>query len=257
MNQFFSFDRFSLLVSKHWADNKKRYLLSVLAFAGLLITWFAFTTLVDEGDTLSADLQLSTYFFSLFIAGTLYASQYYSELGSKPKGSNFLLVPASTFEKFLCSLLYTVVLFFIVFTAVFYVIDFLMVAITNSLYGNDVTHKKETVVNVFDTAFLSFNSNYSLNFLLFYFSIQAIFLFGSVLFRKYNYIKTIIAGFVAWFILFGLTYFLYHQVYLKGEFVDDVVELPNWFALLICIALYVIAPLFWIVTYFRLKAKQL
>ena len=81
MNQFFSFDRFSLLVSKHWADNKKRYLLSVLAFAGLLITWFAFTLVIeDDSDRMSLDVQLPTYFFFLFIAGTLYTSQYYSEL---------------------------------------------------------------------------------------------------------------------------------------------------------------------------------
>ena len=67
MNQFFSFDRFSLLISKHWADNKKRYLLSVLAFAGLLITWFAFTLVIeDDSDRMSLDVQLPTYFFFPF-----------------------------------------------------------------------------------------------------------------------------------------------------------------------------------------------
>ena len=174
MNQFFSFDRFSLLVSKHWADNKKRYLLSILAFAGLLITWFAFTLAIeDDSDRMSLDVQLSTYFFSLFIAGTLYASQYFGGLGSKPKGSNFLLVPASTFEKLLCSLLYTVILFFIVFTAVFYIINFSMVTISNSIYANDATFKQVPVANIFNVTFFEFDNNYALNFLLFFFAIQS------------------------------------------------------------------------------------
>ena len=48
MNQFFSLKRFNLLVLKHWADNRKRYGLSVLAFIGLLIAWFLFIMLTDE-----------------------------------------------------------------------------------------------------------------------------------------------------------------------------------------------------------------
>ena len=259
MNQFFSFDRFSLLVSKHWADNKKRYLLSVLAFAGLLITWFAFTLIIDDdADRMSLDVQLSTYFFSLFIAGTLYASQYYSELASKPKGSNFLLVPASTFEKFLCSLLYTVILFFLVLTAVFYIINFSMVTITNSIYANDATFKKAPVANIFDVTFFEFDNNYALNFLLFFFAIQSIFLLGSVYFRKYSYIKTIISGVVAWFVIAGLTFFIYKDLYPKSKFGDDEPAFPSWLTMLISISLmYVVAPLFWTFTYFRLKAKQL
>ena len=259
MNQFFSFDRFSLLVSKHWADNKKRYLLSVLAFAGLLITWFAFTLAIeDDSDRMSLDVQLSTYFFSLFIAGTLYASQYFGELGSKPKGSNFLLVPASTFEKLLCSLLYTVILFFIVFTAVFYIINFSMVTISNSIYANDATFKQVPVANIFNVTFFEFDNNYALNFLLFFFAIQSVFLLGSVYFRKYNFIKTVITGVVAWFVLAGLTFFIYRELYPKSQYGDDEPGFPSWLTMLIGFSLmYVVAPLFWTLTYFRLKAKQL
>src|SRR5688572_23843932 len=117
MNQFFSFKRFNLLVLKHWAVNKKRYSLSVLALIGLLILWFVFALIIGDDNKMSIDFQQTTFYFGLFVLGTIYASQYYQDLGSKPKGSNFLLVPASTFEKFICSLLFTAILFFIVFTS--------------------------------------------------------------------------------------------------------------------------------------------
>ena len=77
--------------------------------------------------------QQITFFLSLFAVGTFYASQYFRDLGSRSKGINFLLVPASVFEKLLCSVLYTVVLFFVVFVAAFYLVDILMVAIANTL----------------------------------------------------------------------------------------------------------------------------
>ena len=167
MNQFFSFKRFTLLVWKHWADNKKRYVLSVLAFFGLLATWFVFTMLTGFDDVpMGREVQTITYFFSLFAVGTFYASQYFSDLGSRPKGINFLLVPASAFEKLLCSLLYSIVLFFLVFTTIFYTVDILMVGIAKTLPANPETGAKPAVANVFDIIFLSFNSDTTVNFLL-------------------------------------------------------------------------------------------
>ncbi|HET7898945.1 MAG TPA: hypothetical protein VFL47_14770, partial [Flavisolibacter sp.] len=91
MNQFFSVRRFSLLVVKHWADNQKRYGLALLAFIGLLITWFVFTMLAGLDRPMAREVQLITFFFALFAVGTFYASQYFSELGSRPKGITFLL----------------------------------------------------------------------------------------------------------------------------------------------------------------------
>ena len=254
MNQFFDFKRFNLLVLKHWAVNKKRYSLSVLALIGLLIIWFVFALIIGDDKLMSADFQQMTFYFGLFVLGTFYASQYYHDLGSKPKGSNFLLVPASTFEKFLCSLLFTAVLFFIVFTSAFYLVDVLMVSIANSLPGIDLPEAKATVINIFDISPFSSDDNTTLNFLLIFFSIQSIFLLGSVYFKKYNFIKTIISGFIIWFILFLLTYFFYHQFFPEGN--DQGAPLPKWLGTLLKSVIYAIAPLLWIVTYYSLKQKQ-
>lgn len=273
MNQFFSFKRFTLLVLKHWADNKKRYGLSVLAFIGLLITWFVFTILVEPTRPMAKDVQQITFFFSLFVVGTFYASQYFSDLGSKAKGINFLLVPASAFEKLLCSLLYTVILFFVIFTATYYIVNGLMIAISSTLPWTDEGAGKPTIVNVFKIIILRFNQDSTINFLLLYFSVQSVFLLGSVYFEKYSFIKTIICGFVACFVLFCFMYFINeldllppgsyprgfltaYQVHVEGGN-DLLIEIPRWigevFRFLI---MYAVAPFFWLVTYFRLKEKQ-
>jgi len=270
MNQFFNHSRFNLLVVKHWADNKNRYGLSVLAFMGLLILWFLLTILTGDADPIGIDVQLASYFVLLFGAGTFYASQYFSDLGSKTKGSNFLQVPASTFEKILCSLLYNIVLFFVAFTAAFYLVDILMVSLTNYFLDSDETVRKASVANVFSLMNMKFSDGSNVNLLLVYFLVQSVFLLGSVYFEKFSFIKTIISGFVVCFIVFFLIYFLY-EFLPKGEYSNafltsyrvhagdniHVIQLPGWLARLVWyLVMYTIAPFLWIVTYYRLKEKQ-
>jgi hypothetical protein len=253
MNQFFSFYRFNRLVLKHWADNKQPYKLSVLAFIGLLIAWFLFTMFIPDERLMHEDLQQSTFFFSFFVIGPFYASQYFNDLGSRVKGSNFLLVPASTFEKFLCSVLYTVLLFFVVFTTAFYLVDILMVSIANTFSANEAVGKSN-VINIFTAVFFRFNSNSTLNFLLFFFSVQSAFLLGSVSYKEYSFIKTILSCFIVWLIVVLVLYFLHEQLVLVDERSS---RMPDRIALVIIFLAYAIAPSLWIATYHRLKQKQL
>ncbi len=248
MNQFFSFERFKLLALKHWADNRKRYTLSVLAYVGILFTWFIFS--LTNRDKMSEEIQLGTYFFSLFVAGTLYASQYFADLSSRPKGINFLLVPASRFEKFLSSLLYTVVFFFVFLTVAFYIVDALMVILFNAISGASEAGEKASVVNVLQLDYIKFGPNAAINVLAVFLAIQAIFLFGSAYFKKYNFLKTIISGFVAFLIGFFILYLTYPVLFPQDK-------VPAWMALVISLLLmYFVAPLFWILTYRQLKRKQ-
>ena len=259
MSQFFNQRRFSLLVLKHWADNKKRYTLSLLAYLGLLITWFLFGLFIirDEGDKgLPDEVQYVTFFFSLFAVGTFYASQYFSDLGSRDRGSHFLLVPASSFEKLLCSLFFTVILFPLLFIMCFYLVDILMVPLANSLSGISNTHGKSTIANILEVDFFRFNSKQAINLFLFFFSIESLFLLGSAYFRKYNFIKTIITGFLVFLLVFLLVYIIVEKVLPQRE--DDYyfLKIEKWLPTFLQVLAYSIAPLAWVATYFKLKAKQ-
>jgi hypothetical protein len=249
MNQFFSLKRFRLLVLKHWADNRRRYILSVLAFVGLLTAWFGLTLLMHEDQVpMSQDVQQTTFFFLLFVIGTLYASQYFRDLGSRTKGSNFLLIPASSFEKLLCGILYTAVFFPLVFIVTFYLADSLMVALANAVFK---WGEKARVINIFTVNFFHFNSNRALNFLLFFLSVQSVFLLGSVYFRKYNFIKTIISCFIIWMLAMVVLYAVHNWVTRL-----DNGPVPDEITLATTVLAYIIGPLLWWVAYYRLKAKQ-
>lgn len=258
MNQFFNQKRFAQLVLKHWADNRKRYSLALLAYVGLLFSWLLVGLIVEGIPSKSGipdDIQYATFFISLFAIGTFYASQYFSDLGSREKGSHFLLVPASGFEKFLCSLFFTVILFPLLIIGAFYLVDVLMVAVSNSFLANS-SLGKSSVVNVFTVDFIRFNPNQAVKLFLFFFSVESLFLLGSVYFRKYNFIKTIITGFVVFLLLFLLAYVISEYV-LPGMEAEAVFSrMEKWIPTFIQVLAYAIAPLAWVVTYFVLKAKQ-
>ncbi len=255
MNQFLDPKRFTLLLLKHWADNKKRYTLALLAFFGLLILWYVFGIVISGIERLPEDVQYGTFYFSIFAVGTLYASQYYADLSSKAKGSHFLLVPASSFEKFLCSLLYTVVLFSLFLTAAFYVADIVMVTVANAVSGVDPAVPKSAVVNVFNLEFMRINPDAAIYVFPLFFSVQSIFLFGSVYFRKYNFIKTIISCFLIFLICFLVVYCI-HELLPDREDEYYFSKIENWFPTFLQVLVYAIAPIFWVATYFQLKKKQ-
>ena len=251
MNQFFSFKRFQLLVLKHWADNKRRYSLTVLAFIGLLTSWFGLTLLMHEDQMpMSRDVQLTTFFFLFFVTGTLYASQFFRDLSSRIKGTNFLLIPASSFEKLLCGILYSALIFPLVFIAAFYLADSLMVALANAIFN---FNEKAELINIFTIDFFKFNEDRTMSLFLFFISLQSLFLFGSVYFRKYNFIKTIISGFVIW--MFGMAVaFMIHTWVQPLD--DEPILMTDWVAITVTTVVYLIGPLVWWISYYRLKAKQ-
>lgn len=275
MNQTFSFQRFSLLVGKNWAENNKRYLLSILAYISLLSVWFIFVILTDNSDPLAKNLQEVTFFFSLFLVGPFFASQFFSDLGSKTKGTNYLMAPASILEKLLCGLLYAIVLFFIVFTLAFYLVDLFVVFMANAFhpsYNRVATQNgieiKAHLINVFNVRDLPQNNNLSYYFLVIFLTLQSVALLGSVYFSKYSYIKTVISLTVIIIMTYLMLFKLQTSLLPIGNFsiteykiYDNdqvkIISLPLWAQHAIeYLASYGFAFIFWVTTYFRLKEKE-
>ena len=222
-------------------------------------------------------LQEVTFFFSLFAIGSFYASQIFRDLGSRSRGINYLMVPASAMEKLLCSLTFGIVLFFLVFTAAFYLADGLMVLIANTLHpsyniaGADGTQAKASLINIFYYSEPGPKNNINPYILLTFLVIQSLFILGSVYFEKYSFIKTAISMFVFMLIFFLLVYVFNDFLMPPGGFVkgfssyrvieannkEVLVQLPGWIGpVLRAILMYALPPFFWIVTYFRLREKQ-
>jgi hypothetical protein len=108
---------------------------------------------------------------------------------------------------------------------------------------------------------------------LLYVALQAAFILGSVYFVRFSFIKTVIAVLVVWLLLFlfvakVLVPLMPEGSYLNGltnwSFTNDgkesykLIRLPNWVDLTISsLFQFAFAPLFWVVTYFRLKEKEI
>ncbi|MEO6315019.1 MAG: hypothetical protein ABIU63_08750 [Chitinophagaceae bacterium] len=295
MNQSFNAARWWLLVGKHWAENKKKYMLSMTAIAGLLFLWFIVILVVDTHRGVNISMQVSTYYTGLFVAGCLYASILFADLGSKTRGLNYLVMPASHLEKTLCALFYGVVVFFACYTTLFYLADFVMIKAGNAIAYNYWLKNHETgkvfepqqVFNVFAGRDEPSNQpGFIFYLLLFYIVLQAAFIYGSVFFAKFSFIKTIISllalglflAFIIGKVITGIlppgsyhhgvnSYQLYTvtstasgngMMIYSDAATDKLVTLPNWISdVLLFLLKYAFAPMFWMATYFRLKEKEI
>ena len=275
MNQTFDFRRFSLLVGKHWADNRKKYMLSIVAFMSLILIWYVFIMLTDPLDPLAEGLQHVTYYFSLFLVGPFYASQFFKDLSSRSKGINYLMVPASTLEKTLCSIFYVVILFVIVFTVAFYLVNIITVGLANLIHPdysgvarNGIVHKAH-ISNIFRIP--GNPRNMAQYFFLLFFAVQSVAFLGSIYFPKYSYIKTAISITIVCLVIalvgFYFTSFFmprggFNELSTYRVFSEDgnetrVIQLPAWIGkVLKFLFFYAFPPIFWVTTYFRLKEKE-
>src|SRR5450432_391457 len=290
MNQSFDASRWWLLVSKHWAENRKKYTLSLIAIAALLLLWFVVILINDTDRSFNASMQSSAYYTGLFLAGCVYASVLFADLGSKTRGLNYLVVPASHAEKLLCSLFYGVIVFFACYTAIFYLVDFIMIKVANAIayshwlkyHTAGTVFEPQKIYNVFYQQEHSREPNLLLYLLLFYFVLQSAFICGSVYFAKFGFIKTVLALLVTGLLIAFLivkviapilppgSYYrgiTSYQVYtvkdapaVNGVMIysdpatDKLVSLPAWIGdVLLFLLKFAFAPLLWLATYFRLK----
>jgi hypothetical protein len=106
-----------------------------------------------------------------------------------------------------------------------------------------------------------------------YFAVQSAFILGSVYFTRFSFIKTVISVLIIWLLLFlfvakvlvpmmpegsyfnGLTNW---SLMNDGSSPNKVIMLPKWVDTSVeWLLMYGFAPLFWVVTYFRLKEKEI
>jgi hypothetical protein len=276
MNAFFDLNRWFLYMNKHWNENKRKYLLSLGALTALGAIWFTFIMVVNRRNPLAIEMQVATYYVGLIVTGCLFASQAFADLADGPKAIHFFLLPVSVFEKLLTAIVLGLVLYFIGYTLIFYGVDVIMVKIANGILENKARHDagfvhiEQKVANVLVAPASAGMGNFYIYFIMAYVAAHAVFLLGSVYFIKYNFIKTAVAllaifitlavyndKIIGAFMPHGEFYepFSIYRIYQNGTSVA--VQLPKWLGnSLFYIMEYALAPLFWVITYIRLKEKE-
>lgn len=248
----FSFKRILLLMQKTAYENAKFTIIGMSTIFGFFSVILFFSAL-NDGDAWGN--MNSFYTAGFIISGIFISGMAFTNFRSKEKTMNYLMLPASTLEKFISELLTTTIVFAIGYTILFFAFN-LVTYLLGSMYGLPVEMMDITNVNV-------------LKGFMFYVIFQSIFLAGSATFKKVPLFFTSFTIFVAGIAI--LIFIVLVTTFLKGEFENlafgsfninsntfPEIDIENHPLVLIpkYMFYYLTAPLFWLVTYFKIKEKE-
>ena len=265
MSSTFSFSRLGKLITKQFYENARFYGFATLAIFALLALVFTFWVTATSPN----HHEEGTYIiliFGLFISGSIFASMSFNMLGSKDKGIYWLSVPATHLEKLVCTIFYTTIVFTLVYCLCFYLVKAIGVSILKEYMR---THPGHRYIEVTD--FTHGFAGVIKYFIYAYFAVQALYLLGSVYFSRYSFIITTVVGA---FLIFVFAYYMVRiqDSMLKGfdwelisarkfQSVNGGYLLysisPTISNILTYVFQFAWAPLFWVVTWFRLKEKEI
>lgn len=182
MNNTFDLQRFGLLLSKYTKENARTYLLSLAVLAAILASFLTFVTYAGNG-YLGPHLQATFYLVFKVLSGAMFTSIVFSAYGDKKKSIPLFTLPVSNLERYLVGWIYSFIIFQILYTACFYLVDFAVLSIANlsSAQPNEVVN----IVTIEDSKFYP-------GLVIFTF-IHSVFFLGAIFFRNLHFIKT---GFV-------------------------------------------------------------
>jgi len=264
MNTIFDFKRAGLLIQRHFIER----------FRVELMFWIVSIIVIMFMRNYLSGLWI--FAIVIFIIRTV---QFFHEVHSPTNRINYFMIPATQFEKFIISLLYTTVYFWVMMSVV-YVIGNILGTWVNNLLANIGLLSNLLGFSHHDLSWVIFGSteNVTVNFgnaqttlasVVAILILQSIFLLGGIYFKKNQLFKTFLAlvavgFFIALISILMAKYFLINEVNaytsgnvignglnfnINGEDIEPVKTISNIF-------FYLLAPYLWIVSYIRLTEKE-
>ncbi|MBS0026429.1 hypothetical protein ACTJJ0_08645 [Chitinophaga sp. 22321] len=268
-NNIFNFRRMQLYLQKHFADQLRFYLMGAVATFGLVTLIGILLVLTHNHFDKISDI-VPFYYVGLFAGGLLFTSRSFNELAHKEKGVDFLLLPASQFEKFLTLFLISTIGFFLFYHISFYLSVNIVEKVQIAVNGLHVQNDYKFLSDPDEKVYVYYV----------YFVLQAIFLFGATCFHKYSFIKTVLCVLLFLFglflinsvivtLLFGwkseiwkssIPFVMVHKMEVSGRLVHGGGSylIPRWLLDAYAFILrFIFAPVFWTLAYFRLKDQEI
>ncbi len=279
-NKFFSFSRFYRLLMNDILLNYKKYLLTIVGafILGFIVIYMQMPNYLYgySGYSFDASRYFNVFIMCLVGLGAFVGSAF-SELSSKVKISNYLLLPASTFEKFLCQFIIRAVIGTVIFMFIFWVdAHIARIAVLSNLknnLGQLVGPEKYDYIEKFHFSMFLIKSKYpivtnwklfeGIGMILIIFS-SGMFLFSvKIFFRKLGLIKTGIS-LVATLYLIMIVMMCFSQLFYpetKSFGIANIdYKLSNGYSNdeIFLYSIAYLAPIFLLpLGYFKLKEKQL
>ena len=149
-NRYFSFSRLGLVMKRdfmeNWKTNLYRFLGPYAAF--LLVMWFSSMNMTNFNEF--SDIVSGTFFSVLFFGGSFTASYVLETMNTQQKRISFLMLPATSFEKFLARFLY-VTLGFVVLSTIALLLAEITRFLLLPLLDLPDTFKQSTLPSVWQT----------------------------------------------------------------------------------------------------------
>jgi len=255
MNSIFNTKRFGMLFIKHTTEHYKAYLMSWAVLVGVMCLGGGFLVYMIEAP-IETGIQTALFGSIFFLSGTMFTSTIFADYGDNKKAATLLMLPATTFEKFLVGWLFSYLIFALVFTATFYAILLILLSVQH------IPNFHHEVINVFDGQLAVVFVLFSL--------LHSIAIFGSIFFKKLHFIKTAFCFFISIAVAtLANTAFLemlfsrrlraavpFANVDFPGADRYNRITGTHTTDMLVMWLLLLIAVVFWVSTYYKLKEKQ-
>lgn len=257
MKPEFGIHRFGRLFFKYTIEHYRGYLMSLAVLVGVLVLGGGFMVYMIDVP-IDRSLQSAFFLIIMVLAGTVFTSNVFADLGDKKRAAAWLTLPASHIEKYLVAWIYSYLVFIIVYTITFYLSVLLLMNLKH------FPNHPNSFMNVFDRQVLEMFVVYA--------CLHAIALCGAIYHEKMHFIKT---GFVFFIAIAFLI--LANKIVQEGMFGRSVEASPpfgnlrfsegsritevyifqsirNDYMIFLVTAL---ALIFWVAAYYRLKEKQI
>ncbi|MDN3585034.1 hypothetical protein [Mucilaginibacter flavus] len=179
----FSIHRIWLLTRKQWVENQQLYILGLLATAGIMAAIILFNILSLRG--LDTSTQQLILYVGSTASGAVFASTILSQFNEKIKGIQALTLPASALEKFVMAFIYSLLIFPITYFLIVYPLIVFGHYLDIHVKHNELYYRPNRLYNLSD------DSNTG-ELIVTYFVMQTMALLGSVLFKRYAFIKSLV-----------------------------------------------------------------
>jgi len=238
---------------------KTAYENAKFVLTGLTIIFGIFTVILflnGLGDGEAWQNMHGFFVAGFIISGLIISGMAFTNLRSKEKTMSYLTLPASTLEKLISEILLTTVGFAILYTAIFYIFNFIVYLIGTPF------NLETNLLNLFDMQVLEG--------FMYYVILQSVLLAGAATFRKVPLFFTSFTLFVVGVIIiifiviiaFGFKEYVENldmvNLHIDGQHYDIETEMENHFLVRFpkFMFYYLTAPIFWVVTYLKLKEKE-
>jgi len=233
---------------------------TLIVFGAVTAVIFLISAIMAYNNAPSGQLYFSLFTNLLFIGGFIVTSMIFKEMHKKETAQNYLLLPASNFEKFFSRLLISTIGFAIITVIGITVISYLSEGVNSLIFK-----RHNEIFNPFTKTVWLLMAHYIVA--------QSIFFLGAVFFRKYHFIKTINVIFLIQFSLSLIAVIFIRIIFFdffEGFFgLNETSFQIQWDALNInpeiikrlfttgkILYWLVPAPLFWTISYFRLTEAE-